>query len=140
MWRDRIFWAFIGAGVIFWAALLGVSVPAWNPAWPLAEPSIFLRLAIGYPVLEEIIFRGALQPWLARRLPVLNGPVSSANLAASGLFMAMHFYSHPPLWAVSVFIPSLVFGYFRDRHNSLQAPMALHVFYNTGYYWIFDGR
>ncbi len=125
---------------MFWAVLYGLTAPAWNQGWPLAEPFVFFRLAFVYPVLEEIVFRGALQPYLARYLPSLVGPVGSANLVTSMLFTTMHFYSHPPLWAASVFIPSLVFGYFRDRHDSLKTPIVLHVFYNTGYCWIFGGR
>jgi membrane protease YdiL (CAAX protease family) len=139
MWRDRILWAFAGAGVAFWFLLYGLTAPKWAPGWPLDTPERFVRLALVYPVLEEIIFRGALQPYFARRLPPLPGPVSAANLVVSLLFTLAHFYSHPPLWAALVFIPSLAFGYLRDRHNSLQTPVALHVFYNAGYYWLFGG-
>jgi len=140
MWRDRILWVFLTAGALFWAALYVLTTPVWRSGWPLQEPLVFLRLALAYPVLEEIVFRGALQSYFARHLPALPGPVGSANIATSILFSAMHLYSHPPLWAAAVFIPSLVFGYFRERHNSLATPIALHVFYNSGYLWIFGGR
>jgi hypothetical protein len=35
--------------------------------------------------------------------------------------------------ADSVIVPSLLFGYFRDRHRSLYPPPALHVLFNRGY-------
>jgi membrane protease YdiL (CAAX protease family) len=39
--------------------------------------------------------------------------------------------------SVAVFLPSLIFGYFRDRYDQLHASIVLHVFYNAGYIWIF---
>ena len=57
-----------------------------------------------------------------------------ANLATSVLFTALHFVSHPPLWAAGVLLPSLLYGYFRDRHDSVYPAIALHVFYNAGYF------
>ena len=39
----------------------------------------------------------------------------------------------------AVLLPSLVFGFFKDRSGALWAPMALHVFYNSGYFWLFGG-
>lgn len=140
MWRDWIFWVFMGAGVAFWILLYGLSTSPWSSGWPFHEPIAFFRLALVYPVLEEVVFRGALQPYLGRQLPVLTGPIGSANLVTSVLFSAMHYYSHPALWAAAVFFPSLAFGLLRDRHNSLQTPIALHVFYNSGYYWLFGVR
>ena len=32
-------------------------------------------------------------------------------------------------------LPSLLFGYFKDRYRSLTIPIILHVFYNAGYFW-----
>lgn len=94
-----------------------------------------------YPTLEEIIFRGGLQPWLSHhpRGAASRCGISVANLVTSTLFAATHLLRHPPGWAAAMFLPSLVFGYFRDRHNSLRSPIVLHVFYNTGYFWLFDG-
>jgi membrane protease YdiL (CAAX protease family) len=89
-------------------------------------------------VLEEIVFRGALQDTCHRYLkPHALGPISLANVVTSLVFMALHFFYHPMPWAVSVIAPSLVFGYFKDRHRSLSAPIQLHSFYNAGYYWLF---
>lgn len=139
-WKDLQFWLAMGAALPVWGALLAFAPhPALDLAWPLDAPASFLLLALVYPVAEEIIFRGALQEWLGDHLPSALGPLSLANLGTSIVFAALHFIYHPPLWAASVFVPSLLFGYFKDRTGSLQAPILLHIFYNTGYFWLLTG-
>ncbi|GEA60702.1 JDVT-CTERM system glutamic-type intramembrane protease MrtJ [Vibrio comitans] len=88
------------------------------------------------PLLEELLFRGMLQ---GRLLSLNWGSLSllgftSANLCCSLVFTAFHFTSHEPIWALSVLVPSLLFGYFRDRHNSVYPSIALHIFYNAVYF------
>ena len=135
---DRPFWLALVAGPAFWVALGLAMQPHFLPAWPLARPMDFVSVSLLYPVVEEIVFRGLLQGWLAERLRcrAWRG-LSAANIATSVSFTALHFFYHPPLYAASVFIPSLIFGYFRERHDDLTAPIALHVWYNAGYFWIF---
>jgi membrane protease YdiL (CAAX protease family) len=112
---------------------------ALSLAWPLHTPMIFLLVALIYPVLEELVFRGALQgalyrqPWGRRSL----GQVSLANLLTSLVFAGFHLFYHAPLWAALVLFPSLIFGYFRDRYQSVVPAIVLHVFYNAGYFWLF---
>jgi len=94
--------------------------------------------ALVYPVLEEIVFRGGLQEVLQRYVRGRAiGPITVANIGTSVVFTALHFLYHAPLWAAAVFIPSLIFGYFKDSYRRLAPPIVLHVFYNTGYYWLF---
>lgn len=135
--RDRCFWVAMGLGPLFWLVLYGVAQPAWRPGWPLAAPFVFLLPALVYPVLEEIVFRGLVQEALARRTARRWGPLSLANVLTSLAFAALHAFYHPPVWAAAVIGPSLVFGYFKERANSLVPPIVLHVFYNAGYYWLF---
>ena len=40
-------------------------------------------------------------------------------------------------YSVGVVLPGLVFGFFRDRYGNLYAPIALHIFYNSGLIWLF---
>ncbi|UCE89393.1 MAG: JDVT-CTERM system CAAX-type protease [Pseudomonadota bacterium] len=84
------------------------------------------------------MFRGLLQEQLQR---ALRGgtvvPLSGANIVTSAVFTALHFLYHAPAWAAAVFVPSLIFGYFKDKTGRLGIPVALHVFYNSGYYWLF---
>jgi len=93
-----------------------------------------LSLAVVQPVVEELVFRGALQGRLlergwARRI----GPVSHANLATTVAFVALHFLVQPPAWAIAVAAPSLVFGHVRERFGSVLPAIALHSIYNAGF-------
>lgn len=97
-----------------------------------------MLLVLVYPVLEELVFRGLVQGWLLARLPGRSvGPVSAANLVTSGLFAAMHLFFRHPLWAAGALVPSLVFGHFRERHRTVITPIALHCWYNAGYFLLF---
>lgn len=132
--RDPYWWAALSCGPIFWALLLLGNAPVFSPARLQAHILPFVLIALIYPVLEEVVFRGGIQQWLSERLsPRRWLGISPANILASLLFAGMHFFHHPPLWAASVFVPSLAFGFFWDRYHSLRAPILLHVFYNTGY-------
>ena len=139
LWRDRIFWAAIAAAVIFWVVLYGFGRPNVNVAWPLTHPWLFLIPAIISPILEEVVFRGLIQENLAKRVSApIPGPITAANLVTSVLFSVTHLLYHPPLWSAAAFIPSLLFGYFKDKYQSLGPPVLLHAYYNSGYYWRFE--
>jgi len=95
-----------------------------------------LMIGLIYPVIEELTFRGAIQSLLRRmsfgrrRFLVL----STANIITSIIFTLSHILIQPTLWAILVFIPSLIFGELRDRHGSTMPSIVLHCFYNTGYF------
>jgi membrane protease YdiL (CAAX protease family) len=136
---DPLFWLALFAGPLCWLLLfllLRPAPPRWS--WPLESPAGYLLPVLVYPVLEEIIFRGLLQElvqeYLSRRA---LGPFSLANLIISLVFTGFHFLNHTPVWAALVFLPSLVFGFFKDRHGTLTAPILLHAFYNAGFLLIF---
>jgi membrane protease YdiL (CAAX protease family) len=138
LWRDRIFWVAVTAAIIFWGIVYGFGRPNVNVTWPLTYPWLFLISAIIGPILEEVVFRGLIQEYLAKRArAAFPGPISVSNLVTSVLFSAAHLIYHPPLWAAASFIPSLLFGYFKDKYQSLGPPMMLHTYYNSGYYLIF---
>lgn len=139
MSRDRVFWGAIIAGLFFWSGLYLYTRPDLNLIWPFTQPVVFIFPAIVYPIVEEIVFRGLVQEALSKSFKSKPlGPISLANLATSVLFSGMHFIYHTSLWATAVFIPSLVFGYFKDKYQSLLLPIVLHIYYNSGYYWIFS--
>jgi membrane protease YdiL (CAAX protease family) len=138
LWRDPLFFLAVAVAPLYWAVLFAQTQPALDPAWPLREFSLFVFPALIYPLAEEVIFRGLIQDLAHQHLkPWRLGPFSHANVMTSLLFTALHFIHHPPLWAAAVFAPSLIFGFFKDRTGRLTAPILLHVFYNTGYFWIF---
>ncbi len=137
--HDRLWWLALAAGPAFWLFLASSGTAIGELRWPLVQPLSYLRLAVVIPVLEELVFRGALQGWLLQQAWGVRQRVglSNANLVTSLVFTAAHIVSHPPLWALSVLLPSLVFGYFRERHAGLLAPILLHASYNAGYFWLF---
>lgn len=137
-WKDPLFFAAIGTAVIYWGALYAITQPTPDPGWPLRDPLRFIYPALLYPIIEELVFRGYIQEFVHRRLTVWRlGPLSHANILTSLLFTSLHFINHPPLWASAVLAPSLLFGFFKDRSGRLGAPIVLHVFFNSGYFWLF---
>jgi len=108
-----------------------------HPAWILASPFLFLMLVVIRPVLEEMVFRGLLQSWLLESSWGQNKKygISVANGLTSLVFAGLHVLGHPPWMAASVLLPSLVFGYFRERYQGWLIPaIGLHCFYNAGYF------
>lgn len=132
-WRDRPFWWALALGPLAWGVLLAWLGPGRPAAW-LERPGLLLWLGFALPALEELAFRGGVQDALGRLTGRRLGPLSLANLGTSVLFAALHLVAHPPLWAAAVFFPSLVFGWSRERCACLAAPIALHAFYNSGYF------
>ena len=132
--RDPLFWLAVVAGGMV-AAGIGLWIPVRDPTAGRAMIWIVVWTILIYPVLEELTFRGALQGWLLSygwgRSARLG--ITAANLVTTGAFVALHFLHHVPAWAASVAVPSLVFGYFRERHASVYPAIALHVVYNLFY-------
>jgi len=90
-------------------------------------------LIIFYPVIEEFAFRGVIQEFIASKAKQFRPffYVTIANIVTSLLFVAMHFVHHPPLWAILVFVPSLIFGYFKEQYGHIGVSIFLHMFYNA---------
>jgi membrane protease YdiL (CAAX protease family) len=139
--RDGQFWAALLAAPVFWVVLWLFKSPRPEWGWPLLLPAQFLLLVVVYPLLEELVFRGALQGWLRARGwgATELGVVTVANVISSAVFTLTHLLVNPVYLSAAVFLPSLVFGYFRDRYDQLRASIALHIFYNAGYIWVFAG-
>lgn len=134
-WRDIAFYVALVAGPVCWLVLVLAKLPlSGPPAWLL-----LLKLALIGPILEEIVFRGGLQTYLISK-PVFAKNwfgLSLANIGISLIFALTHLISQPPLWAALVFIPSLVFGWARDRYGSIIPSIILHAVYNAGFVWLF---
>lgn len=139
-WHQRDFWLACIAAALFWAIfrLLNTPPPV-DIVYPVLSSTLLLLIFV-FPVLEEIVFRGLIQESIHQllshnRLPtVLFWRISSANLVASLLFSASHLWAHSALWALATLVPSLIFGYFKDKYQSLQPAIMLHIFYNLGFY------
>lgn len=138
-------WQFLLAlalGPLYWLALIAVhGASPVDSARALDAPFALLQAVLIYPVLEEIVFRGAVQDFLRRRLRDRRwSMLSAANLATSVLFAAAHVAWRGDPATAAVFLPSLVFGYFRERHATLASPIALHVFYNAGLFTLLNAQ
>jgi len=92
-----------------------------------------LFLILLYPVVEELAFRGVIQEFIASKTKQFRSffYFTLANIVTSLLFVAMHFVHHTPLWAILVFVPSLIFGYFKEQFGHIWASIFLHMFYNV---------
>lgn len=90
-------------------------------------------LIVFYPVVEELAFRGMIQEYIATKTKQYHNlySITVANILTSVLFVLMHFVHHTPLWALLVFIPSLIFGYFKDQYKNILPSIVLHMFYNA---------
>jgi len=130
--------AFFAAPCYWWTLAIFVN-SASGSAQSSTDPKKLLLLILVYPILEEIVFRGALQGWLRRKTWGLRHRFgfTVANILTSFVFAAFHFIRRPNIWSAGVVLPGLVFGFFRDRYGNLYAPTALHIFYNSGLVLLF---
>ncbi len=89
-------------------------------------------LIVFYPVIEELAFRGVIQEYIATKTKQYPSffYLTVANILTSVLFVLMHFVHHTPIWAMLVFIPSLIFGYFKEQYKHIVPSIFLHMFYN----------
>lgn len=136
--RDVLFWVAFVAGPLICLFAAWYYTIDFDIARPLHAYALFFMLVVAYPLMEEVIFRGALQGWLldfawARHRIVF---ISVANIITSLIFASLHGFYHPALMAALVFFPSIVFGFFRDRTGSIAAPVILHSSYNLAYFWL----
>jgi len=123
-----------------WTVLYLFNQPAIDWAWPIRAPVTFLLLTMLYPLLEETVFRGLIQGEMMHRTVCRQqfAGITLANILTSILFSLAHLLTHPPAMTALVLLPSLAFGYFRDRHEGWLLPaILLHIYYNLGYFLIF---
>lgn len=111
-----------------------MTLGVWSPV-QLAPINLLLVL-VAFPLLEEIVFRGLVQPTIARHWPYRWQQLSLANLTTSALFTLAHVASRglSPL-TLGVFIPSLLFGHAAESNRGkLAAPIAMHIAFNAAYF------
>lgn len=138
--RDSAFLLLLALGPMAWLSMIWLF--AFQPLpWHALWSSAFLSIALWQPVFEELLFRGIVQGHLlqsmARRKTWFG--LSTSNLLTSFLFSLAHLASHSISWSLLVFVPSLCFGFVRDRFRSVYPSIALHAFYNTGYFLLIGG-
>ena len=137
--HDRVYLTAILLAPFFWFSLYYSGTAITGPDWLVRNPLLFLQVALLYPIVEELVFRGLLQErlWQTRLSRMSIYCISLPNIVTSVVFTAFHFLAHPPGWALAVIVPSLVFGFFRDRYQHVLPAIILHVLYNSGYFFLF---
>lgn len=128
------------------ALALLAALPVWALLGWLAGPA--MRVPVGWwawvslvavqPLLEELVFRGALQGQALALLskhgqPRRLGPVTLANALVSLGFVLLHLRAQPLAWALAVLGPSLLLGWLRERYASVWPSVLVHAVYNAGF-------
>ncbi|CAN8140692.1 conserved membrane hypothetical protein [uncultured Thiomicrorhabdus sp.] len=104
----------------------------------LSPTPVWFYWILVFPILEELVFRGWIQTsikqWYAQRKYYFwfeRLRLSQANIITSMLFASLHF-ALVPVWTVLfVFIPSLWFGWLKDRYQLLLPSMIFHAYFNA---------
>ena len=132
------------AGWLAWVALFPwvvAHVPFTVPeAWRGVEPVFALRLPPNFALFaldtflvvalpEELFYRGYLQTKLREAWPrgrmFLGARLGAAFWVTAVLFALGHLVQRQP-WRLGVFFPALLFGWMRERTNSLTGAMLFH--------------
>ncbi len=138
--RDSVFLLLLFLGPMAWLAMIGIFEARPLPWYAIWSPA-FLSVALWQPLFEELLFRGIVQGQLLQttwgRKTWIG--LSMSNLLVSLLFMSAHLASHSISWSLLVLVPSLCFGFVRDRFESVYPSIILHAFYNAGYFSLIGG-
>ncbi len=116
-------------------AIAPYAVPA-HPALRF-PPDLGLQAALQLLVVaipEELFYRGWMQTSWARGAPKRGVRVLGARLGAGFvwtqlLFAAGHLVVLQP-WRLATFLPGLWFGWLRERHGNIVAPVVAHALAN----------
>jgi len=137
-WRDSHWWLALLLGPAVWYGLSWFIPLSTDDSFTSLSLWFIVQWLVLYPVLEELVFRAGLQSWCLRKwpLPAWYG-LSLANGLTSLVFCLMHGLLRQWETALLVLLPSLVFGYFRDRTAGITASILLHCFYNAGFLYLF---
>jgi membrane protease YdiL (CAAX protease family) len=131
--KDKWFYFALGLGLLV-CVLLSLVLYSKIKFHPPLQVSFLLAQIFKVAIPEELVFRGILLPFLKNYLSYSWKGWSLANMVTAFLFALAHLFSQPPFWALSTFFPGLIFGYFKEKHNSLLPSVSLHFFYNLCFY------
>ncbi len=95
--------------------------------------SLILIQILGVALPEELFFRGYLQTEIKE---MTRNPWKSITLT-SILFTIAHLFKGITPLNVGVFLPSLIFGYLREKTGSLLAPILFHALSNILFFSLF---
>jgi uncharacterized protein len=138
--RDSVFLFLLALGPMIWLAMM--EAMTFQPlAWQAIWSAVFISVTLWQPLFEELLFRGVIQGQLLQTMWGRKTWIglSLANLLTSTLFTLAHLASHSVSWSLLVFVPSLCFGFMRNRFGSVYPAIVLHAFYNAGYFLLTGG-
>jgi membrane protease YdiL (CAAX protease family) len=103
----------------------------------LAIFAFFQLVLVAIP--EEIFYRGYIQPQLnrvwGRPWRFLGASFGKSLIFTSMLFAFSHSLIQLKWWHFSIFFPSLVFGWLREKTGSVTAGALFHTLSNTFSFW-----
>ena len=129
------FWCSVAALSLFPPFLVGF-IAYWNPghgfAWPPAPPlEAVLAQILGIAMPEEMFYRGYVQTALDDafkwRWRLFGATLGAGVILASVVFALGHFATDPHPARLSVFFPSLVFGWLRAKTGGIGASVLFHA-------------
>ena len=104
--------------------LLALPMPIWmviyshDSSIEEIESYALVQVILVLPVLEEVLFRSVLQPWIATKYTKKFIKISHANIITSATFALLNLFTQPVLMALCTFIPSMILAPFA------RAPLA----------------
>lgn len=122
----------------FWQHWVMKQVYIPNAMPPLGAVLLDQLFLVALP--EEIFFRGWLQNrcnrLLKRSWNILGVRIGWGLPLTALIFAASHSVIHYQWWHFSIFFPALLFGWLRERTNSVIAPTLFHALSNITSLWI----
>lgn len=116
----------------FWIGFVMFWQPArdFDPPPPPALDAVLTQV-LGIAVPEEMFYRGyaqtALDDAFRRRRRVLGATLGAGIVLASVIFALGHFVTHANAARLTVFFPSLVFGWLRAKTGGIGAAVLFHA-------------
>ncbi len=127
----------IGSGLILGIFAIIPKILSHQPILSLTFSWSIFNAVLVSPILEEILFRGAILPVFKQKYSFIT-----ANLITSILFLGLHIPGwyfqgvlannliNPMGGALSIFLLSLVFGYIAHKSKTSLASIAAHILNN----------
>lgn len=137
-YKEKLFWGLMSIGpvsLIFFYIFKG----GFSAKWSSNDIGRFLQITVLASLVEEIVFRGFVyhllekikffreDSWFITKRNLL---VSLLNSVARGVVVA-------PIWFRASLLPSLIFGYARERFGTVTAPLLIHLNFTVWYYLFF---
>jgi membrane protease YdiL (CAAX protease family) len=122
----------VTAAVLAPLTVISLNWPAENlPRYSAAMRTLDLAASgLAAAVIEEIFFRGWVQPLFRKRLSVFFSVVFT-----SAIFASAHIFVAQTPFLFAVFFPGCIMGFLRERHGNIATPTIFHGMGNLWAIW-----